>query len=198
MAHLLHDDILGSLSLLKANLESSCLTDRYEQAYQLVKQQVMHMITGLRPAMLNYGIHAALEELTDDLNERANSLTLLQLAIEHVPVQLPAKVEEHLFRIVQQACENALHHSQASTILITGAITAEALDLTVLDNGIGFDTTEGLSINNLLANKHFGLVGMYERAASIGATLAIKSELGHGTQICISWSMPGHGVGSPP
>jgi nitrate/nitrite-specific signal transduction histidine kinase len=198
---------------------------RFEKAYQDVKQRIIHMITGLRPAMLNYGLYAALEELTDDLNERTYAdlerkhplaqvpkselepdpgsdpgshstsgaeteeswLTLVRLELEPAPVMLPPKVEEYLFRIVQQACENALRHSHARTVCISGSIANEAVDLAVVDDGVGFDFDPNHSYTTLLAEKHFGLVGMMERARSLGAELSIESQPGAGTTVRVLW-----------
>ena len=67
------------------------------------------------------------------------------------------------------------------------ADSIEGVDLAVIDDGIGFDLVEGLSVANLLVHKHFGLVGMMERARSVGAELEVESHLGQGTSIRVRW-----------
>ncbi len=78
-------------------------------------------------------------------------------------------------------------HAQASTLRIAGEITAEQIYLRVKDDGIGFDAMRRLSLTQLLADKHYGLVGMYERAESIGAALAFESALSQGTVMHVTW-----------
>jgi signal transduction histidine kinase len=196
LAYRLHDDVLGHIVILYNSLAAAAVTPAVQAAYELLKSQVRQLITGLRPAMLDYGLAAALEELVEDLARRAGDR--MQIVLEVSPsrgapsgslwARHPQEVEEQLFRIVQQACENALSHAQAATLRIYGEITAEQIQLWVEDNGIGFDAALLGSLSRLLAQEHFGLVGMYERAAQIGAELAITSAAGHGTQVAVTWS----------
>jgi two-component system sensor histidine kinase DegS len=92
-----------------------------------------------------------------------------------------------LFRIVQQACQNAVQHARASIIRISGNIEPGHVLLTVQDNGIGFASGEELDLPGLLANRHFGLAGMFERAALIGARLSIRSSTQEGTRVRVVW-----------
>jgi signal transduction histidine kinase len=93
--------------------------------------------------------------------------------------------ELYLFRIIQEACENALQHGQADTILISGRLDPQQIDLLIEDNGIGFDAAESLELSNLIAKEHFGLVGMVERAKLINAEIHLDSAPGAGTRIRI-------------
>ena len=102
-------------------------------------------------------------------------------------VRHPPELEEQLFRIVQQACENALAHAQAATLCIRGVITAEQVQLRVDDDGIGFDAGLLRSLPQLLADEHFGLVSMVERAESMGVELTIDSTPGRGTVVQVTW-----------
>ncbi|MBK8421057.1 hypothetical protein [Candidatus Villigracilis saccharophilus] len=74
-------------------------------------------------------------------------------------------------------------------IILSGVANESAVNLTVSDNGIGFAAGVWLDISSLLANKHFGVAGMFERAALIGAELSIKSQLGMGCQVNIRWKI---------
>jgi two-component system, NarL family, sensor histidine kinase DegS len=98
-------------------------------------------------------------------------------------------VEHHFYRIVQEACENALKYAHAKTISITAELSKQSLDIHVEDDGIGFQMQTNRKLNEMLAHKHFGLVGMLERANLIGAEIEIDSRLGGGTRIRVRWRL---------
>jgi len=87
------------------------------------------------------------------------------------------------------ACQNALQHAKAKAIRITGSLEPEQAELVVEDDGVGFAVREHLDLVGLLANKHFGLAGMHERAALIGAKMAIESVPGRGTRVRVIWNL---------
>ncbi|MBI1299116.1 hypothetical protein GC175_29650 [bacterium] len=67
-------------------------------------------LINIRPPLLAYGLHMALEELTDGYLER-NPATDVEMDVVDADQRYPLKVEEHVFRIMQQALENALTHA---------------------------------------------------------------------------------------
>jgi two-component system nitrate/nitrite sensor histidine kinase NarX len=114
---------------------------------------------------------------------------------------LPPEIKIALFRITQEALNNVAKHAEASeaTISLHCYPTISPRDLTgntregdveeaqvgsvelfVSDNGRGFDVDQ-------VSPDHLGLPIMRERAEEIGATLAIESQLGHGTQVIVTW-----------
>jgi signal transduction histidine kinase len=93
-----------------------------------------------------------------------------------------------LYRIVQEACENSLRHARAKTIMLFGRLHEHEIEIKVNDDGIGLHADTSLRLNDLLANKHFGLVGMFERAKLINASLNINSSPHKGTEIQIFWN----------
>jgi signal transduction histidine kinase/ligand-binding sensor domain-containing protein len=96
------------------------------------------------------------------------------------PLQpLPIAVETNLLRIGQEAVNNAVRHAQASRIHVALNFDTRSVQLSVSDNGRGFDTGEQL------ADGHFGLIGMRERAEEIGGVLTIQSADKRGTQVTI-------------
>lgn len=95
---------------------------------------------------------------------------------EERPVRLPTALEFHLFRIAQEAMTNALKHSGAREISLTLEHEQDCTRLTVRDDGRGFNP-EG---QEHVRAPHFGLLGMRERAAKIGAEISIVSAPGAG------------------
>ena len=89
-----------------------------------------------------------------------------------------------LFRIVQEAYTNVLRHARAQSVLVALDMTSGDLEVTVRDDGQGFDV-DGV-IGRTMADRHLGLVGMRERARAIGGSFAITSELEQGTQVRVT------------
>ncbi|WP_084218442.1 sensor histidine kinase [Sulfurospirillum arsenophilum] len=95
-------------------------------------------------------------------------------------LQCNTYTEHHILRIVQESLINAVRHGKASKIVIASERHSETITLTIIDNGVGFMTeqkTGGL-----------GLISMHERVQElIDGTFDIKSTVGVGTQITLSW-----------
>lgn len=88
-------------------------------------------------------------------------------------------IEGNLLRIAQEALNNAVTHAQARNILVNLKFDANRVQLIVRDDGRGFNYQESMSGDA----KHFGLVGMEERAARIGGILKVDSRVGEGTEV---------------
>ena len=161
----------------------------FDQEFQAVTSRLRQMIHGLRPAMLNYGLAPALEDLANELSLRIDNDTGVQADITRSGTRYDAMVEAHLYRIIQQACENALRHAQASRIHIQGHCDSEGVQFIVEDDGIGFSDPDQVDFNQLLAGKHYGLANMFERAALIGAELRIDSAPGESTKVSVVWEL---------
>jgi signal transduction histidine kinase len=135
------------------------------------------LIFELRPGAL------AEEGLLTALRKQAAALT----AREALPItvtgsddriELPADVEEHLYRIVLEALHNVVKHARASQVDVTLDLTPDELVITVRDDGIGFDT-------EIEHPGHMGLGTMTQRGEAIGARTTIASRIGSGTTVTI-------------
>ena len=183
----LHDSILNQLGFLRRNLDESSLSPKIQSAYEEVTRRLREIVSNLRPPMLTYGLKPAVEELTENLVDRSEGRLKVNLDLQASEDRIPEHMELHLFRIVQEACENALRHADAQIINIRGAVTPSKVDLYIEDNGKGFDLNGQLDLNTLLGNNHFGLAGMIERARLIGADIQIQSNPNRGTKIHVTW-----------
>ncbi len=145
-------------------------------------------VAGLRdmdPAGLSVALAAAARQLTDTADVR------LRLGLCDAPRRLPAEAEYHLVRIAQEAVGNAVRHAAATRVEVTLSDGAGGLRLAVTDDGRGFDAAAPPPPG------HFGLVGLRERAARIGADVRIDSRPGQGTAVEVT--VPeGHGRGVRP
>ena len=190
LARDLHDEVLGQMTILVQSLQGIQLDDRFHQTYQIAIQRIRDLIAGLRPATLNFGLHAALEDLIDEMvdqSEQRSQTLQLSLEIEDEIQRYPADIELQIYRIVQEACQNALDHASPSWIRISGSLQPSIIQLAIHDDGAGFTNVHAPDLTELLANRHYGLVGMYERAALINAQLTIDSSPTLGTRVLVIW-----------
>ncbi len=187
LARELHDDVLGQLAVLAMNTGQEEPTPQFKTAYQATVQHIREIISGLRPAMLNYGLRAALDEMVDELALKLDEKPQIVLELPPGEVRYPAEVEMHLYRIVQQAVRNALQHAQAQRIRIYGKLNECEAELAVEDDGVGFAASEQTDLAGLLSNRQFGLAGMLERAKLINGEVYIRSAVDRGTMVAVRW-----------
>jgi len=190
LARNLHDEVLNQLGSLYLGLEGLSLPPSFHESHQQLSDDLRKLVYGLRPPLLNYGLTTALEGLIDDLNERRSRQTELLNDLPSSSARFEPDVELHIFRIVQQACENALRHADAQTIHLHGHVAPDHIDLTVEDDGIGFSLAQPPDLASLLAQGHFGIASIFERAALIHARLQIESHPGGGTRLHVHWRSP--------
>lgn len=192
LARELHDNVLNQLAILKMDFDQHALAPHTLQRWDGMVVSLREVVTGLRSAMLNYGLHLALSALVDDLNDRAEHGPAIVLDLSQSDTRYDLQMEQHLYRIVQQACDNALRHARAQTIRVYGQLEPDYIELLVEDDGTGFEATTQLDIAGLLAGKHYGMAGMHERAALIHAQMKIYSSPGRGTRVQITWTRNDH------
>ncbi|MCO4881227.1 PAS domain-containing sensor histidine kinase, partial [Paraburkholderia caribensis] len=190
----IHDE-LGQLltalkmdvSLLKMRLaydpEALKKADDMRELVEGTIWMVRNVASHLRPAALNFGIVSALEWLVDEFNRR-NAIPC-ELRIEGGEPALSDAHATAVFRIVQASLTNVARHAEAARVDVSLVSTADALELRVRDDGRGFDRDEARR------EYSYGLLGMYERARLIGATLSIDSAPGAGTTVSIHIPLDG-------
>lgn len=144
--------------------------------------QLREITQDVRPAVLDdFGLFAAVGRLIEPISKRHG----MKLVCE-APVSRPmaVEVETAVYRVVQECLNNAVKHSGAEQVRITFAYSGDQLECIVSDNGVGFDLHEVFSRRGA---RGMGMVGMRERIASVGGSLAVVSSPGGGcrTSICV-------------
>jgi signal transduction histidine kinase len=119
-------------------------------------------------------VPATLQEFLDRVATRSSLATRLDL---DVTSRLPLLQERELWRIAQEAITNVERHAEASSVTVTWHCDGDRALLLVVDDGIGFPDDRGGRLDS------YGIVGMRERAASIGATLDITGRTNVGTTV---------------
>jgi signal transduction histidine kinase len=133
----------------------------------------------LRPTALDdLGLRAALSNYIQDWSNRVNIRAELHTS-GLLDERLASEVETTLYRIAQEALTNIAKHSRAQQVEVILERRADCVLLIVEDDGVGFEQGESPKRGG------FGLVGMQERAALVGASLQIESAPGRGTTILV-------------
>jgi len=135
------------------------------------------LIYELRPPILvEEGLVAALESRLYAVEKRAGLSVKLKSEID---TRLPLEVEESLYRVTQEALNNALKYAQAQHVLVSLGQKGKIVTLKITDDGCGFD------INSARRGGGMGLLNMETRAQKIGGRMEIESNPGSGTIILI-------------
>ena len=133
------------------------------------------LIFELRPPDLQTdGLLAAIRTRLEAVEMRAGMKASLQVEGDG-PV--PGDLETGLYRVVQEALNNALKHSGAENVVVSLRFLASAIEVEVADDGIGFELGAVQSVGGL------GLRGMHERAAQLGGRLSLHSLPRQGTRV---------------
>ena len=168
-------------------VEDDAVTEKIQSQYTAVTDQLQQILQDLHPTTLVQGFPYSISELSDGFSIRQGTGLSVQVDIPPTDARFDPTVELHVFRIIEQASENVLRHSQSDILKIYGKIKPDRIRITVADEGDGFELDPGLDRVNLLENKHFGLAGMIERAALINAELEIRTEPHRRTSVTILW-----------
>jgi nitrate/nitrite-specific signal transduction histidine kinase len=137
------------------------------------------LLMELRPSAL---MQAELGDLLTQLGEAFTGQSRLPVSVELDCSQpVPPQVKISLYRIAQEALNNVFKHAKASQVSIFLSSQPDGIELSIADDGRGFDP-EGT------ASQHLGLRIMHERASEIGARLQIDSQSGAGTKIVAAWT----------
>jgi signal transduction histidine kinase len=197
----LHDETLQELAALKLLLATARIAkDDHELDRQLQQagarvdlaiRALRDLITDLRPASLDeLGLEAALETLAERVARGTELRIDLDVDLGNTSdveeIRLPPAVEDALYRLVQEALTNIAKHAGATRADVIVRAQDDSVEATIDDNGVGFNAGDEFT--------GFGLLGMRERVALAGGTLAIDSQPGVGTTVRVS--LPGPGTGS--
>ncbi|WML54764.1 sensor histidine kinase [Neobacillus sp. PS3-12] len=145
--------------------------------------EVRRIIYDLRPMALDdLGLVPTLRKYLQTIEEYHNSAKI-EFANLGLELRLPPKYEVAVFRLIQEAVQNALKHSKASDILVRLEMTKSKIGVLIKDNGEGFDVKKACP-------KSFGLLGMRERVELLEGDLTIESKIGKGTLVYIHVPLP--------
>ncbi len=183
----LHDNLGQLLTALGLHLEraSGDQIDPERRAAALrealrccreTQDRVREVSTMMRPQVLDdHGLPQAIDSTLDEFSRTAEVAVITH--VEVGTAEIPKDAAVNIFRILQEALTNVARHAEATTVHVTLVKTGPRLELTVKDDGLGFDTASGVH------STHIGLLGMNERAHLFGGHCQVRSTPGNGTTV---------------
>jgi signal transduction histidine kinase len=180
----LHDDIGQQVALLGMHLaqvrgasdlgEINRLTADAHSRNLEIARSLRDLSHSLHPARLRmFGLVGTLESLSLEVSHSGIAISFTH---DNVPSAISADVSLCIFRVAQEALQNAIKHSRANEVTVHLAGGAGGLNLSIVDDGVGFEV-EGRWSHGL------GLLSMKERLEAIGGVLEIRSAPGRGTRL---------------
>jgi len=173
------DSLVGSPAVASVNLS------RAKELLAEVDQEIRRVIYDLHPPVLDMmGLVVATKRFATSFGPTFE----IDCRVDIVGDQrrLDKHTEVTIYRIIQSAMQNIATHSHADQACVFFNFKPGNFQIVVEDNGNGFDPQKALSI----PDEHLGLIGMKERAESLGASLFIESLPGHGAKIVFDLPSP--------
>lgn len=185
LAREMHDEIGPSLASLGLALDMAAMqqADNPEVAadLQVLRSNVTKLVEDVRASVADLRnapgptLTARILQAVSTFGEEPPIIVDLE---ERRPPR-PAQIGD-LTSIITEAARNAYEHSHASKVVVSGQVDRAFGSCAVVDDGVGFDPEHE-------PEGHYGLLGMRERAAKIGATIKFESKPGVGTAVTVEW-----------
>jgi two-component system sensor histidine kinase DegS len=166
----------GDLKVIRAELID------LKKQIRIGLEEIRKIIFNLRPMALDdLGLVPTLRKFVQDFEEKTRIRAVFETSGKEK--RLPSAMEAAMFRLVQEAYNNALKHARPTFVSLEITFTEHTIQLLVADNGIGFHVDVVQS--RAKTHTHFGLIGMQERVELLQGEIEIESVVGQGTKIKI-------------
>jgi signal transduction histidine kinase len=198
LARELHDDTLQALialqqrvrltqlelqSPMRPDIPGSAELNEIASLTEQTIENLRRLTRALRPIYLeDLGLVPALEMLARETRQGMGITVEFQR--QGIEKRLDPTIELALYRMAQEALSNIARHAQAKHAKLSILFNPMSTSMQVVDDGVGFSVPENLS--EYAPSGHYGLLGLHERVALIGASLQIQSSPGKGTNLTVS------------
>jgi signal transduction histidine kinase len=194
----LHDSIGGKLTGIKYGMEKvisdisaesiplkAPLTDILSLVHSTI-EETQRITKNLHPSILDdLGLLAALREICREFNEIYSEIQI-ERNIDIAENEVPEFLKILIYRILQESLNNVAKHSNADSVTVCLEEIDNRIELTVSDNGEGFDLNDVLEAES--RDRGLGLQSIRERTELFGGKVEINTQKGAGTKIKASWS----------
>ena len=152
------------------------------QMLEHCSQEARNSILDLRGGLLEHlNLPDAIQEALNSIKEEHQidkELAKISFKFSGEPVRLKRETERNVLLIAKESTVNAIRHANASKISVKLSFENEHLELSISDDGCGFNPSEG-------AINRFGVQGMFERASELGGKLTVESAIEKGTRVSL-------------
>ena len=191
MARELHDQLGQQLTALRLTLETlkthsvahtefRTQVETLQELARQLDQDVAFRVWELRPTVVeDLGLRAALTSYVSKWSKHFGIPAHLRTS-QSLDERLTPHIETTIYRLAQEALHNVVKHARADHVDVVLERTPESLSLVIEDKGVGFEPSDAETVS-----QGFGLIGMRERAALVGADLQIESTPGRGTTVLL-------------
>lgn len=198
LAREMHDGVaqdIASLGYLVDALAARPADEQQAKVLGMLRERVSVVVAEVRRSVMNLrtsigeaeSLGAAISNVARHLSE--SSGIPIRVRLDEQPQRLRPEVEAELFRIAQEAMNNAVKHARATSIDVRCQVYAPEAIITVTDDGVGLQSAR--------SDSH-GLKIMRERARLVGAELVVRDNASRGLTVSVSLKVPRHSVGAPP
>ncbi|QSR26038.1 hypothetical protein CFH99_10415 [Nocardioides aromaticivorans] len=198
LAREMHDGVaqdIASLGYLVDALAARPADEQQAKVLGMLRERVSVVVSEVRRSVMNLrtsigeaeSLGAAISNVARHLSE--SSGIPIRVRLDEQPQRLRPEVEAELFRIAQEAMNNAVKHARATSIDVRCQVYAPEAIITVTDDGVGLQSAR--------SDSH-GLKIMRERARLVGAELVVRDNASRGLTVSVSLKIPRHSVGSHP
>jgi two-component system, NarL family, sensor kinase len=188
----LHDGLGQLLSTAKLGLTAVSMPNQQGPQAQLLSnsihvlnqatEEVRSISHNLMPAALTeLGLKEALEDMFHKINEA--KLMNIKLEVHGLNERLPGTVEVAVYRVIQEVVNNMMKHAQASLIQVNLLRRGNALQLSIADNGVGFEK------EMITKSKGLGWKSIFSRIAMLNGNIEVDTQPGAGTSINIQFAL---------
>jgi signal transduction histidine kinase len=203
IAREMHDGVLQLITAARYELRAAKLAvesgspltaeERFSDTREVldeVEREIRKAIYDLHPSILDgRGLIPALRRYARGFR-RVSGLPC-EVRVKGAPAQLPSATELGIYRMVEEALQNAAAHGQAQTASVTLDFRPTSLCVTVHDDGKGFDCEQVMASHNA---DHLGLISIRERSESFGGRMDVRSQTGQGTTVTFWLPIPASGL----
>ena len=196
----IHDGIGQMLTALRFNIESINLSnkEKTKEKIEYLKNLTSDLIKGVRTATFNltppelgdHGIFPALQKMTLELSKLTGKNILFENKAEE-NIRFDSLAETNIYRVTQEAVNNAIKYADANYILVTINHKNNLLSVVIDDDGKGFDPSILKKPPKNSSDGGMGVFFMKERISYINGRLFINSTLGEGTRVTINYNLNG-------
>lgn len=194
----IHDGIGQMLTALRFNIESINLTnkEKTKEKIEYLKNLTSDLIKGVRTATFNltppelgdHGVFPALQKMTSELGKLTGKNILFENKAEE-NIRFDSLAETNIYRVTQEAVNNAIKYADANYILVTINLTDNLLSVVIDDDGKGFDPSILAEPPSNSSDGGMGVFFMKERISYINGRLFISSTPGEGTRVTINYTL---------